>query len=559
MPNRLPAAFRYLAAIGISYVLTSYFLTIYKSTVSTIFISIIFQTIGLAVVHIIHQMDMAQRSNDQVDIFPIFILLIVAALPISAIYISLQSPGLFDQNLLLMNNTNFKLFFSLFIISTPLSLWVSRTANQRGVTKAIKGSLIWEKINSNSPGIALALLFFIAYFVFAQSVNFPGHYTRDQYFEADISDWITNFTTTPTADMKAVRAVHPSVMVFLKPLIFTLSIPLAGSQLQATFLLNALAGACGVFFIWAIVQQRTNQTSYALIAASMLGASTSHLLFSTMLETYIYSSLALIFYAYLIQNERTTLSIMVPAGVIIFGITVTNFAQACILYFIHTFSIKNILKFIAAVIAITLTLNILQTIWYKNSQRLTIHNLTSEQKYQSKIFGESWQARGQVNLVTRTVLLYGMIAPQPYILTDELGTPFPNFRTFKIGFSEMFVAGYKGIGDITAKYWLLVFLFATVMFVINFIKIPKQHMFQLGLAFCIAFNFLLHLLYGDDPMLYTPNWTYALVLFTTISLETWAAKRWLQRALLALVATMIYINFGLLHQIMAVSLPFFGK
>jgi hypothetical protein len=60
-------------------------------------------------------------------------------------------------------------------------------------------------------------------------------------------------------------------------------------------------------------------------------------------------------------------------------------------------------------------------------------------------------------------------------------------------------------------------------------------------------------------MLYSPNWVYALVLFVSSSFGKWADSKWLQLGLIILLGMIIHTNLGLIHQIMEVSLPYYGK
>jgi hypothetical protein len=488
----------------------------------------------------------------------ILTLITAAALPLSAAVISWQFPSLFDQRLLIMDTSRLPVFLGLLIISTPLSLWGNNILGRSGVFHTIETARPIQFLQKNRAGIVAALLFFLTYFIFAQMLNFPGHYTRDQYFETDISDWITRLTAHPTDEQLPVRAVHPAVLLFLRPLVWLLSIPLNGDRLQAAFMLSALAGAACVFMTWMIVKQRTGSTAYALISASILGAGTSHLLLSSMLETYIFSALALISFCLLVQSDRTSLRQVVPMGVVIFGITVSNLAQACILYFFKVFRLGTILKFVTLVVAITLALHLVQTRLYPNSRMMTAASLARERTYSFDLFGPAWQTIGRINLTARAILLYGIIAPEPFVLSEEIGAITPNFRTYRMGIVELYVAGYRGLADIAVKSWIIVLVLAFILFLAGMFKSPRTTIFHLSLVFCLGFNLVLHILYGDDPMLYSPNWVYALVLFVSSTYEKWADNGWLQVGAVAFLALMIYTNLGLIHRIMSVSLPFYG-
>ena len=87
----------------------------------------------------------------------------------------------------------------------------------------------------------------------------------------------------------------------------------------------------------------------------------------------------------------------------------------------------------------------------------------------------------------------------------------------------------------------------------------KLKLLALGLLLCVGFNLALHLVYGDDPMLYSPDWVYALVLFVAFSLQRFAAQKWFLTALSVFLIALITNNLHLLEQIMQASAPFYGK
>jgi hypothetical protein len=279
-----------------------------------------------------------------------------------------------------------------------------------------------------------------------------------------------------------------------------------------------------------------------------------------MLETYIYSALVLLLFTFLIQCQYTSLQYTVPVGILVFGITVTNLIQTCILYVFNYPRIKVILKYVSIVAFSVVLLNLLQARIYPNARSLFRHdNVTREGYYILNPFDASWRTVGRVALIARAIPLYGMVAPTPFILTKELGVDVPNFRTYHILLGEFHVAGYRGLGDVAVKLWMIILAVAGLVFLSNLFKAPKQMSFPLSLLICLGFSFALHIIYGDDPMLYSPDWVYALVLFVALMLQRWADRRWLQLALLVFLVLLISVNLGLIHQIMQVSAPFYGQ
>ncbi len=136
---------------------------------------------------------------------------------------------------------------------------------------------------------------------------------------------------------------------------------------------------------------------------------------------------------------------------------------------------------------------------------------------------------------------------------------FPNFRTYQILLGEFHVAGYRGLADVTVKFWILILGAAGILFILDFFRSPKQVTFPFSLLLCLGFSFGLHLVYGDDPMLYSPNWVYALIIFVASMLQRWADRRWLQLLLIGFLVMLANTNLRLIYQIMEVSAPYFGK
>jgi hypothetical protein len=548
----------FLAGLVPAYFLACYLTFLYEGLFPFLFISLLCQIFCSVLLRFLAQggfFSLRWREEP----WSVLLLAVAACLPLSAALISLMFPGLFDRRLLFMEGNLFAAFSGLAVVSTPAALWLDRRVQQTGLYRIVQASAPVRAARRNRAGLLLSLLFFSAYFIFAQSLNFPGFYTRDQYFETDISDWIARLAASQTNGILPVRAVHPAVLLFLRPIVWLLSLLLNADRLQAAFLLSAMAGAACVFIIWLIVKGRTGSTFHALLSASLLGASASHLLLSSMLETYIFSALALLAFCLLMHNDRTSLRSTVPLGIVIFGITVTNLAQACILYFLKSPRTKVVFQFLLAVVSLTLLLNILQVKLYPFAKPLyDPSNLLSEQKYGSNPF-EARQWKERLHLIARSVLLYGVVAPTPHILKEELGATVPNFRTFKVANGELQVAGYKGFADIVAKTWIVLLGAAILLFVFDLFTSPRNMTYPISLALCMGFSFALHFLYGDDPMLYSPNWVYALVLFVSASFERGADKKWTQPVWIAFLGMMVFANLGLIRLILTVSIPSYGR
>jgi hypothetical protein len=543
-----------------AYFLTGFFSNFYPYGYQFILLSLLFQlSCGAAAFLFLNgdaQKSQVERHSDPLAVLT---LLIASALSASAAVISWQFPGLFHRQILFMDSSRLLLFILLALGSLGISSVLFKTMQQKGFFERIERTRFFKFIQENIPGLLLAMFFLMTYLIFAESINFPGFRTLDQYFDTDISEWLARLTSTTPADTSIVRAVHPAILLFLRPPIWFLSIFLNGNRLQAVFLMNALAGAVCVLLMWLIVKRASGNTAYSLIMASLLGASSSHLLLSSMLETYIYSALALLLFVFLIQREHTSLKFTIPAGILVFGITVTNLIQTCILYFFNYPRTKVIIKYVLLVAFSVALLNLLQVRVYPNARSLfQPANLAREQYYIANPFGFSWRTIGRFSLIARAIPLYGVVAPTPFVLMKELGVDVPNFRTYQIILGEFHVAGYHGLADVTVKFWIIILAVAGILFVLSLFKSPKQVMFPLSLLLCLGFSFTLHNVYGDDPMLYSPDWAYAVVLFVALMLQSRADRKWLQFLLIVFLVMLMSTNLGLIYQIMKVSAPFYG-
>jgi hypothetical protein len=544
-----------------AYFLTSFFSNFHSLPWQFIFLGLLFQWLcGIAAFIFVNEILQKSQSERQGDPLAALPLLIAFALSVSAAVLVWQFPGLFDRRILFMDSSRLPLFALLSLISLGPLIVLVQTLDRRGFFERLKQTRFFKFVQENLPGLWLALFFLMTYLIFAETINFPGFRTLDQFFDTDISEWLTRLTAATLQDASIVRPVHPAVMIFLRLPVWFLSLFLNGDRLQAVFLMNALAGAGCVMLMWLLVKRTSGNTTYALIMASILGVSFSHLLLSSMLETYIYSALALLFFTFLIQSERTALKFTVPAGVLVFGITVTNLIQTCILYFFNYPRIKVIIKYILIVVLITAALNLLQVAIYPNAHSIfQPANYAREGYYLWNPFDLSWRTIGRFSLIARAIPLYGVVSPTPFILKEELAVEFPNFRTYQILLGEFHVAGYRGLADVTVKFWIIILAAAGILFIFKFFRSPKQVTFPLSLVICLGFSFGLHLVYGDDPMLYSPNWVYALILFVALMLQRWADRRWLQLLLMGFLVMLMNTNLSLIYQIMEVSAPYFGK
>jgi len=359
-----------------------------------------------------------------------------------------------------------------------------------------------------------------------------------------------------------LRSVHPFAFLILRPPTWLLSVMLNGDKFYAATLLNSLFGGICVYLTWLFFRHRTNNTTYALLIATLLGLSTSHLLLSVFLETYIFSAALLIAFMVLLQFGEKTPTRLLPIGLLTFGITITNFAQTCIAYFSIQPNIRNLLKYVALVLGIAGILAFTQSVIYPSSEPFYIPaKLAGEQVYGFNIFeSEAQLIISRANVLLRNIFLMSIVAPRPLILLEEAGCSFPCFQTmFKVQGTHYIYASYIGFGSLLARIWFTSVILAGIFYIRKFLKSPQHAAMQTALLANIIFNFILHMNYGDDPILYSPDWTYALIFFFGISYEGLANRKWFQATLLVFLAGMLINNLDLFRKMLDAISPFAGQ
>lgn len=283
----------------------------------------------------------------------------------------------------------------------------------------------------------------------------------------------------------------------------------------------------------------------------------------SLLESYIFSAIALITFFLLLQAEKNGLSHFVPVGLITFGITITNFIQTCIGLFMMRKDKVILVKYVLIVLALAVPLAFVQNILYPTSDPFYIPSMFEKESFNVKEYSDEEPdfARrlliSRANVTFRNITLFSVVAPRPLILYEAVNCSPLCFRMINRFRGEYEFASYIGFGSLLARAWFLGLLAATGIFAWQLFQSYNQAALQAVLFLNLAFNFALHIKYGDDPLIYTPNWTYALVFFFGISFERLAHRIGWQVILFLFLAGLLVNNLGLFNTIFENLLPFF--
>jgi len=99
------------------------------------------------------------------------------------------------------------------------------------------------------------------------------------------------------------------------------------------------------------------------------------------------------------------------------------------------------------------------------------------------------------------------------------------------------------------------FLVAGLVFLWNLVRNRKAGM-ALAFALCVAFNLILHIDYGQELFLYSPDWAFALVFFTAFGLAPFRENRYFQLGMLAFLIGLAINQWHFMNIIINALLPY---
>jgi hypothetical protein len=439
-----------------------------------------------------------------------------------------------------------------------------------------KTAAIPALLREHLPGILLALLFFAAYTYIGLRLNMPDSDTTDNFLDADNYPWMHRIAASD-GYLLDMRAPHPFAYFIFRPLGWLLNLFTPTPSLSA-ILLNTFAGALCVFLAWLFIKRQFQDPVYALLIASLLGLSTSHLFFGSVIETYIFSAAVLIGFVLVLQKRTDSMFAPVALSLITFGITLTNFAQNFIGFFVTQtlkffhperrageaqktfgFYFAEIFRFTALTLSLGIVISLIHAAWYPSSMLFFLpSDAQVEGDFSLSLFGSpAWKIIGRVILLVRTILLYTIIAPKPFVFGTEVGAWLPYFNFFRVTPELYSYSSYNGLGNTLVAAWAVLLFISGVFFLLNLIRTRKADL-TLAFALCLLFNFILHLSYGWEPFLYSPDWAYALIFFVALSLAPLAKNRLFQGALLVFLILLAYNQFLFIKFIIDTIAPFYG-
>jgi hypothetical protein len=364
----------------------------------------------------------------------------------------------------------------------------------------------------------------------------------DIYFDADHFNYRLRLTTDNWRDYYW-RSVHPFMILLFKPPVDVLGFLLKGNKLWGAYLFVALGGALCVHLAWILIKTATGKSAYASLIAALLGLSASHLIFGSLIESYIFLAASLLLFYVLLIKDRP-LPALIAASLTTIGITHSNFAQNVIALFAVKPNLKQMIRFVVSVLVFLILLTLLNNLLFPDAHPFFFVPSTLQAEQQNLFPLNSLR----VQALIRAFVFHNVVAPTPIFYDKDI--PFIQFRFFKPEIDEL--SRYDlPIQDITSWMWLVLLLFAGVLFLWNIRKNPHWRL-SLALMGCMVFNLILHLRYGKELFLYSPNWTYALVLLVGLIWQPLADRKWFQMILIVFLILLVWNNGVLLSTILNV-------
>jgi hypothetical protein len=479
------------------------------------------------------------RASQPVDLsLALALFIVLTAFVLSMLGMVRQFPSLFDAGYFILENGQLVPFIIGSILVLPCLAWGRRFAKQEN----IKQSSAYHFMNEIVTGLLVAGFFFIVYLILASIFNQPAFDVDDIFFDSDGLLWRTRFVTGNYRDYYW-RSVHPFVLLIVRPLITLFALFLKGDRLAAAFVLNAFTGALCVFLAWYFVKHTVGNSFYALLTASLLGASAAHLVFGSLIETYIFLAAVTLAFLVLLLKDKPLFALILT-GTLLFGITITNFVQTAIVFILVKKDFKQWVKYGLIVGLVVISLALLNNFIYPDSQPYFFDpsSLTTE--------GDNTflptVARGTA--ILRVMFLHSIVAPDPIILDEEI--PFLKVWIFKA--EPMRLSEYDTwFGTTLAFFWIGLMLVGGFLFLKGLKK--QGNRFTFAFILILLFNFALHLRYGKDIFLYSTNWTYAIILFLSLAWKELAGKRWFQIILLIFLALLLVNNSRLIFTMLSTS------
>jgi hypothetical protein len=354
---------------------------------------------------------------------------------------------------------------------------------------------------------------------------------------------------------------HPNYVIFHQPLGAALR---AGQEMWdsktlrrdskkiASMLLSSTAGAGAVALLAALLLSIGMNRWTAALFACVLGFSTSHLIFASIPETYIFSALGLTSLGYLSANRDKSSRWWQLGAVYAASNLTTNLMNVGVWAMVRKWDvsssfwlwIKRIAISVTASIALLIALNIVQRLIYPNTTLFFLPSAVAKES--------GWATLERL----QNPVLHGSILLKHLFITNIVA-PLPMIaKPFGIAMASIEEAGWPQMQSAAPLLglWSAFLLLASAGLWQRDLRNPLV----LGTVALLIFNAIFFLFFGHDRMLYTGLWTHLTVMLVAFGCHS-ATQVWPRLSKIQPWALAIFVcgqainNWGFLHQVLAIT------
>lgn len=358
---------------------------------------------------------------------------------------------------------------------------------------------------------------------------------------AEVAEDITEFQTRNHGDTN----VHPLYVLFVNPLGSFLHsfLPVTTSVI----LVNTLLGTLMVWLAYLFFLKIGLPRYQVLLWTILTGCTASNLLFVSIPERHIAAACSVTLMCLICVKYPGRIWRFTWGGIATIGVTVTNFAQCCVLYFFSLFRrkqdpaekpvpwLRKTTCFVLITLAAAVVLSLIQKWIWPDTRLFFIPDIYAEEVEFMRLPGNASAAIRRLFELLTNMFVFNIAAPMPLLDPDD------KFVPLRLGLESL--SSYSLLGWLALSGWMLLIILSFYLIIIR--RHGQYGWFQAGILVCLLFNLAIHMVYGDDYFLYTVNWTFPLLAIVASSLAA-ANKSKVMRltvnTLMTLMVTAVVFN-----------------
>lgn len=345
------------------------------------------------------------------------------------------------------------------------------------------------------------------------------------WFYSDVTVVYANITLSGSDHYRTNR--HPLFSLMTNPLVADMVL-MGQSPWLAVRLLVAAAGGLLLALTYTVLRLSMAPRLDALLGTALLASTSSFAFWAGVPETFIFGSTtivaALAFAAYQ-RHHTTSTSSFVGVTALAMSVTITNVSVALAIVWRHQ-GIRQGVRIVVAAFLVVLILWILQKCMYPSSGFF----LGNKDVLGYVLMDEA----GTVLERLCVMFVHSVVMPEIGIIPNPWN---PHWPIMSIERSAIDVT--SPVRFVAICGWVA-FLASGLVAIAG---TARYDPFSKVLVVSIAFQVVLHLLFGDEAFLYSLHWIPMLVILATLSLQT-SRRLGLRFAMLAIVICNCVVNYS---------------